>query len=182
MTRISVIGMYKYNQDIFSSLDLPPGVDRNTLQTEILSEASDLEMLYGDPDVFAILLHNWGKTMLPVWSRIQKAITAEYNPIYNYDRTETHDETNSGNTSSNSETTDRVAGYNSSTLENSAQNTGNDSSNSTGSTTYTHRAYGNIGVTTSQQMIQSELDLAHNTNIYQIITDDFIKKFCIMVY
>lgn len=182
MTRISVIGMYNYNPDIFSSLDLPPGVDRNTLQTEILSEASDLELLYGDPDVFAILLHNWGKTMLPVWSRIQKAVTEEYNPLYNYDRTETHDETNSGNTSSNSETTDKVAGYNSNALENSAQNTGNGNSNSIGTTTYTHKAFGNIGVTTSQQMIQSELDLAHNTNIYNIIADDFIKKFCIMVY
>ena len=182
MTRVSVIGLYNYNSDLFSSMSLPDGVDRDVLRDTILAEASDLEVLYPDPDIFVILMKQWSRTMLPIWSRIQKAVTEEYNPIYNYDRTETHDETNSGNTSSNSETTDRVAGYNSNSLENSAQNTGNDNSNSTGTTTYTHRAYWNVGVTTSQQMIQSELNLAHNTNIYNIIADDFIKKFCIMVY
>ena len=182
MTRISVIGMYNYNPDIFSSLDLPPGVDRNTLQTEILSEASDLEMLYGDPDVFAILLHNWGKTMLPVWTRIYKAVTKEYDPLYNYDRTETHNEISSATGTSNNSNLDQVAGYNSSALENSGQQTGSESTSGKNETTYEHRAYGNIGVTTSQQMLQAELDIAHNTNIYNIIADDFIKKFCIMVY
>lgn len=43
------------------------------------------------------------------------------------------------------------------------------------------RAYGNIGVTTSQQMLQSELDIAL-WNIYTHITDMFIEEFCIMLY
>ena len=182
MTRISVIGMYNYNHDIFSSLDIPPGVDRDVLRDTILAEASDLEVLYPDPDVFVILMKQWSRTMLPVWIRIQKAITAEYNPIYNYDRTETHSEKSSATGTSNNSNLDQVAGYNSNALENSGQQTGSESTSGKNETTYEHRAYGNIGVTTSQQMMQSELDLAHNTNIYNIIADDFIKKFCIMVY
>lgn len=43
------------------------------------------------------------------------------------------------------------------------------------------RAHGNIGVTTSQQMLQSELDIAE-WNIYQHIIDMFILDFCIAVY
>ena len=43
------------------------------------------------------------------------------------------------------------------------------------------RAHGNIGVTTSQQMLQSELDIAR-WNIYEQITDLFLSEFCIMVY
>ena len=182
MTRVSVIGLYNYNTDLFSSMSLPDGVDRDVLRDTILAEASDLEVLYPDPDIFVILMKQWSRTMLPIWSRIQKAVTEEYNPLYNYDRTETHDETTTGNESSNGTTTDKVAGYNSSSLENSSQNTNSDNNSSNGSTKYTHRAYGNIGVTTSQQMLQAELDIAHNTNIYQIITTDFIRKFCIQVY
>ena len=41
--------------------------------------------------------------------------------------------------------------------------------------------YGNIGVTTSQQMLESELDIA-TWNIYEHIADIFLKEFCIMVY
>lgn len=41
--------------------------------------------------------------------------------------------------------------------------------------------YGNIGVTTSQQMLQSELDIAR-WNIYVQISDLFVSEFCLMVY
>lgn len=41
--------------------------------------------------------------------------------------------------------------------------------------------YGNIGVTTSQQMLEAERALAMN-NLYETISREFVKKFCIMVY
>lgn len=47
--------------------------------------------------------------------------------------------------------------------------------------TKTGRAHGNIGVTTSQQMIQSERDLVV-FNLYDIIAESFIENFCLMVY
>lgn len=47
--------------------------------------------------------------------------------------------------------------------------------------THTFRAYGNIGVTTSQQMLQAELDI-DKWNIYEQIADMFISEFCIMIY
>ena len=46
---------------------------------------------------------------------------------------------------------------------------------------HTARLYGNIGVTTSQQMLQSELDLAR-WNLYDHISDLFAQEFCIMIY
>lgn len=45
----------------------------------------------------------------------------------------------------------------------------------------TGRAHGNIGVTTSQQMLQSEFDIA-TWNIIEHITDMFIEEFVIPVY
>ena len=41
--------------------------------------------------------------------------------------------------------------------------------------------YGNIGVTTSQQMLQAELDV-QRFNLYENIADLFIDEFCIAVY
>lgn len=41
--------------------------------------------------------------------------------------------------------------------------------------------HGNIGVTTNQRMVQDELDL-RQTDIYSIIVNEFIDKFCIGVY
>lgn len=43
------------------------------------------------------------------------------------------------------------------------------------------RMYGNIGVTTSQQMLESELEIAR-FNIYDQIADLFITEFCLLVY
>ncbi len=43
------------------------------------------------------------------------------------------------------------------------------------------RIHGNIGVTTSQQMLQAELNIA-KWNIVEQITDLFITEFCIMLY
>ena len=64
---------------------------------------------------------------------------------------------------------------------------GSDSSTSSGSMTHgeviehTGRLYGNIGVTTSQQMLQSELDIA-KFNLYDQIADIFCEEFCLMIY
>lgn len=63
-------------------------------------------------------------------------------------------------------------------LNSSKQNTeGNEDSESI----HTGRIHGNIGVTTSQQMLQSELDIAR-FNIIQEITNLFMEELCIMVY
>ena len=51
----------------------------------------------------------------------------------------------------------------------------------TGRHTRVGRAHGNIGVTTSQQMIQSERDLVV-FNLYDMIAESFIENFCLMVY
>ena len=48
-------------------------------------------------------------------------------------------------------------------------------------TTESH-IHGNIGVTTSQQMLESELEVAPKLNINNYITESFKKRFCLLVY
>ena len=49
-------------------------------------------------------------------------------------------------------------------------------------TQYDSRIHGNIGVTTSQQMLQSELDLIPKLSLIDYITDDFHIEFCLGIY
>ena len=48
--------------------------------------------------------------------------------------------------------------------------------------TETNRIHGNIGVTTNQQMLESELDLYRNFQIYDQIADTFKLELCVFVY
>ena len=71
--------------------------------------------------------------------------------------------------------------------DNITTGSGNTTENESGTTkrdlthARTGRTHGNIGVTTSQQMIQSEREVAM-FNIYDIIAESFVDNFCLMVY
>lgn len=45
----------------------------------------------------------------------------------------------------------------------------------------TNHMYGNIGVTTAAQMLEGELEIRRN-DIYNIITNEFRRRFCLLVY
>lgn len=81
----------------------------------------------------------------------------------------------SGNSNSTSET--------SSTVSRTLEDIDNKDINGKNDVTRTHnsRVHGNIGVTTNQQMIQSELEL-RMYNIYKTITMDFENEFTIPIY
>lgn len=89
------------------------------------------------------------------------------------------------NTTDNNTHTDR----NENTFSHSGSNqnlythsgTNNDVGTRDDTSIHSGRIHGNIGVTTSQQMLQSELDIAR-FNIVQQITDLFLTEFCIMIY
>lgn len=112
-------------------------------------------------------------------------------------------------TGSDSGTIDhKVTGYDSNTLVQQSQDstTGSSSSQDTqsGNSAVTHNtqdqlthgeqiqhtgddartllAFGNIGVTTSQEMLSQELEIAPKLNTISAIVDSFIKRFCILVY
>lgn len=69
----------------------------------------------------------------------------------------------------------RVAAFNESELIPS----GDGNTNTRG--THSGRAHGNIGVTTTQKMIEEERRVS-GFNIYDYIADSFKKRFCILVY
>lgn len=201
MAKITLIGFENYlngyNKSLFEKLALPEGIDKDTLTNNILLRAGEFETLYSNPDFLIDAISLWGKKYARTFTKWLAALNVEYNPLENYDRIEeweehshndghTHDDsTNNGGINNEN----KVSAYDSddyqphdisSSLSNSEihSDTRVDASNDNN---HTGRIHGNIGVTTSQQMLQSELDIAA-WNIYEHITDLFITEFCIMVY
>lgn len=122
---LSVLTLYHNDEHLFDPLQLPQGIDRDTLVNLTLLHTAELECLYPQPETFKIALGAWSTARLPSWSKMVAALSDNYNPLHNYDRTET--ETTARNTtrdaSDEKTETGTISGTNSSTT------------NTTGSTT-----------------------------------------------
>ena len=85
---VSILGLYNFNEDIFSELLLPDGVDKDILVPSILAECSDFNLLYPDYDFMRFMIGVWSKNEQDIWAAMQESTELEYNPIENYDRYE----------------------------------------------------------------------------------------------
>lgn len=114
-------------------------------------------------------LDNWSRTRLRYWQRIWDALNVDYEPLHNYDRTE--EEVIDDDSNANS----LVAGFDSGELVDESAASGKAHKDRK------LRAYGNIGVTTSQEMLLQEINVA-NQSMQKMIIDEFKDEFCILVY
>lgn len=291
--KLSIMGLYKYNPDIFSDLTVPTGIEKDDVIDNILLECYDFELVFPSYNLMKVAIRNWSRVEQPIWERLYNTENLEYNPIWNVDGdvTETREvtrersgrdsrsitqngtdsdtmhreseinstesttgsetknidrDTTSGenrtvagtdSTSGTSSNTHSQAGYNSNDLvitekddgttgttgqtsrtegvtgtgtedvtetgssngsktgkdteetdetrsgtrSNTETGSGSNSENETvGESLHTRRT-GNIGVTTTQQMIREERDVVTFSTI-KYITESFKKHFCLLVY
>ena len=191
--KITLQGMENYaravEKSIFDSFTLPEGIDEETVKDSIMFEAGDFGIVYADLDYMIDAIGMWCKKWNYTFAKWLKAISVEYEPLENYRRTEHWDDT--GSNSGNSKTTGsnqndyKVTTYENDTLHQRDRTNDTGTSNTDASGSYANKrdglAYGNIGVTTSQQMLEAELEVAR-WNLIEQITDMFIRDFCILVY
>lgn len=290
--KITLYGMYKYMEqmhdydpaspELFDQLSFPEGIDKDTFIFNTLDRGGEFETIYADPNILYEKVRFWSSKWYRTFEKWIAALNVEYDPLYNYDRTEeetrtpnltdkrtpdierkrtanltdertadlttertpdltnertanlTDEETpNTTKTLNGSRTEERevsafdsssyqpaekltvtdnahteaLTGTNTTTHTGTDTNTetGTDTTTETGTDTTTHtgtdtetetgtdtrtqtgtekwnrRAYGNIGVTTSQQMLEAELTISE-WNLYDHVSDVFIREFCIPVY
>ena len=198
---IPLYSFYRWDDTLFDLLEVPDGIDKDKLIDNILLEAGERSVIYSDPEFLKNAIGIWSNTYQATFERWAKALAIEYDPLENYDRREEWtDERNTETSTEDTQTTEQTtSGTNTQTrvaypdnqwhdgikdVDSGSQDvTVNGSGSGTGSETAEHegRIHGNIGVTTSQQMLQSELDLGY-WNIIVKITDLFIENFIIMIY
>lgn len=163
----------------------------------IILQCGHFKTLHDTAESFKAELSAWSKMRLPVWHDMYRTTVQRYTLIHNYDKTEEWKETRE--TNDNGDTSNSItekgtgerksAAYNSNTYhagekqENSGNSSGNSrySNNAKDEFTRSVKVYGNVGVTTAQQMLEEERKLA-TFNIVQFIVDDFKDYFCIKVY
>lgn len=190
---MSLRGLYRYDPTVFDELVLPEtDVDRDDLIEALVLECADLEVLYPQPEVLRDAIGLWSRRRKPNWEKLAETMHYEYNPIHNYDRTETHERATGRTYSDTAEGTgsgtstgsrnaynsgwteqDKAVSSNSSTTERSGEQNEEEG--------ITIRASGNIGVTTTQQMIEDERRVV-SYNLTEVIIDEFKRRFCLLIY
>ena len=237
---MSIMGLYNADPDVLTTLvnAMPTDDYKAALPAELLSECAELEIVYPNPTTFRAILAAWVRHRKPIWDKLYATTQYEYDPISNYDRTETEtvstDRTRTSTDSysttdtqyhtpgkSTTTATDRRYGFNDASSPAPAgiaesvtepdltkrelpsgtgayselqftlrgtdvtRDTGTDSTSSSGSEdediTRENRTRGNIGVTTTQQMIEAEREVVRYDFLEDVI-NDFKARFCLMVY
>lgn len=195
------IFMLNMNDDLFKNLTLPEDLDKQTLVNNILMRGGEFEVLYSNPTAMQQMIGLWSATWQPTFIRWARALAIEYAPLENYDRFEHWTDEVDGEGSSESSgsvdtTTSDTSQLDKSAYDQSAYSpyelttnggtVGTTTSDTTGTTMsndseHDGRIHGNIGVTTSQQMLTQELELGY-WNVYEKMTELFLQEFVIPVY
>lgn len=195
---LSIAGLYKFNEHLFDDMYIPDSLDRDTVVASIIMETEGLEALYVDVPFMMDAIKYWSITMRHKWDKLVASMNFEYNPIWNKDGTRTHietedksserDETVADSTASTSNnfgagfnTTSGLTNRERDTVQNYGQVKTDDDLKESTKRESKDIEQGNIGVTSTQQLIKEEREVA-DINIYSIIAKDFKHKFCIQVY
>ena len=133
-TLYSIWGMYNYDNSLFDGFDVPEGVDKEVAIDDILLQTAQLEVYYANIEFMKTAITAWTKKHLFAWSKQWEALSAEFNPIENYDRYEEWTDTGE----------DHMQGRTSGTMsnQNSASSTNSGTTSSTGSDTQTNSVNG----------------------------------------
>lgn len=243
--RLTLIGLYNYDNTLFDGLTLPDGYDKNTFIDTILLEHGEKCVIYPDLDFMKYSIGALGRKWYHELERIYTTLTDNYNPLHNYDRTETYfdqiygqnSEASTGwkgggstrtnkpeyyneqvtdstsETVTDAKTTEKVSAFNSASYEPSKETTENGGKqktnagkmkysgttediaenfgeNSNGTVTgseqkaITHNAhlFGNIGLTSNQDMAKWEMELREKYNLYAVAAGIFANELLIQVF
>lgn len=172
MQRMTLIGLYNYERnfdvDLFKNLALPDGYDKTTFVKSLLLEHGEKCVLYTNPDFFMQAIGIWSSKYALELERIRQALTAEYNPIWNYDRNEEWSDEGTGKTSSETQG-DRI---NTSETENGGRNTSEQTDETTSET-----GRRNVTETDQEHKGESKTNAGHKAqdtpNYKETTTNDF---------
>lgn len=181
----SILSLYNYDDTLFDYVEFPDELDHDKTVQSILLQCAELELVYPDLETMRTALVLWASSCRASWEKMAYTVYAEYNPLWNKDAniTEDRDSGQQRSTSANGTVTGKVTGFNSSGFTNADQ-TLNDSEaqeDTTLNEKIVRRETGNIGVTSTQELIQREREIAE-FNLTDYIVQDFKKRFCILVY
>lgn len=178
--RWSISRVYNAMPDLFDLMELPDGIDPELVVDSIMLDYGDLSCAHPLESMQACI---------SVWSRRNKykfaawlqAEETEFNPAENYDRMEDSTDTGTGWVDSAAEATGKSAGYDGPALKVDSGSTSSSHSGSNNSLHRVSRIHGNIGVTTTTQMLADFRQFAA-FDLYKQIANSFAAELLVAVY
>lgn len=193
---IPLIALYNFDPTIFDGLKMPtaadldpnleyiddfPSLSNADLRDELLMQIGELSPVYSKPDVLKHSIAVWARVHKLEWLKLWQSTIYKYNPIWNKDGSYKETRSGDGSTTYGRTDTNNVTGFDTNSFSPNAQNVAGGTDKNQFNDSLTRTETGNIGVTTTQQMLKEEREAAV-FNIYDHIIEAFKKRFCIMIY
>lgn len=205
MAKLTLFSAFDYcrshGENLFKPFENLENVDADLLTNVLLIRGGEFGLIYPDVNFLKMQVETsvlkWQHTI----ERWIQATNEEYNPLHNYDRYEEYTDTEkakgtdvssgSSTATDNTSNTENKAAYDSNEFKPNAQsviagtttNTANNNvtTNNDRELKHTAHLYGNIGVTTSAQMLRESRNV-ERWNLYENIAGLFISDWCIPIY
>ena len=204
--KISILGLYTYDPNLFDQLVIPAVINKEDLVNEIVFSLAELEVLYADADLMTNAIGIWSRNRLQAWDRLATVMYEQYDPFINIKRDETrtitqehvnHTETDARTDSAanySDQVTHRVNAWDTNTLterdrDNSDGNTsqtdnqkGIQQYEGTITTTEHFHVEGDSAITDAQDVARKEFELRSKYNLIKYIVNEFKQRFCLQIY
>lgn len=187
--RISTLGLYSYDPTLFSKMELPEEIDRDSFINYLLLQTSELPLLYGDADFMKNMIGIWSANRIGTWERMARVLYEDYDPFINIKRdeerteTETRDLVSQGEASSS--TRNDVNAWEQEQSPTTGSNTSDSSSVANTGTITRHETYhleGDSAITDAQDVARKEIQMRQQFNLINIIINEFKNEFCLNIY
>ena len=179
---------YDWSNTIFKFFKIPDGMDLTDCIMTIRKRAYPFELTFTNYDVLQYAIKTFSNIYLDKWNYMLRTATLNYDPLKDFSEVWTEEKngtfTRSDTTTSNDDVSVYKTAYNSNVkqLTESGEGVSNGSLNRSDIDNNRRNIdiSGSTGRLTPAEMIQNERDIY--LNIYNMIADDFINEFCILIY
>ena len=152
----TLYNMLQIDETIFDNILLYEKIDKEICICEIEKRCLSLTVNCDFPSLFKSFVELFFKKNYDIFRELWETKLYDYNPIENYDRNENSSRNEKRDRTLTDNNENKVSAMNSSDYQpdSMSQNSGKDVFN--GSNTFNSRIHGNIGVTTTQTMIDEQ--------------------------
>lgn len=181
-SRISVLGLYHYNPELFTGLVLPDDLEKDVFIDNLLMEYAELEVVYPDAEFMQDAIGRWSEMRLSTWKRMARVLYEEYDPFINIKRDEVRTITEERDLAGTGSTIGKVSAWNDTDFQNRAKDDSTSTQTGTVTTTETFHVEGDSAITDAQDVLKKEMDVRIKYDLSSLILAEFKQRFCLLVY
>ena len=153
---------------------LPNQINKDTLVDNILDECAELEVLYTNPNFMKNAIGYWSLKRYHAWEKLQDVLYEAYDPFVNIKRDEVRTieyDPNLTQTASTNAYDDGIG------VQRESVHQGGRSV-----TTERFHVEGDSAITDAQDVAVKESKLRLEYDLYNIIIEEFKRRFCLLIY